>query len=293
MAEQFPRVDIITVNYNGRVFLEEYFKALEQLDYPKDKLRVFFVDNASGDGSVEFVRTLKPGFRLEIIANQRNLGFARANNLIIPACSAEYISLLNNDTRVEKDWLFKLAQKIQSSPDIGIVTSRQVPSESPRLIDPVTQETSWCSGGHCLIRKSALDVVGYLDEKFFMYGEDVDLSWRIWLGGYKCVYVPEAVCQHHYRDKEYFSVRRLFYHVRNSILLRYTYGEGRQISGEIRRWVKEGLAAGIKRFRFQDSYAIIAGVLAHFFFIAHFKNKGKGLKARPQFKEIKQKWITL
>jgi len=293
MAGRFPFVDIITVNYNGRSFLVEYFLALEQLDYPKDMLNVFFVDNASNDGSLEFVRSLKPGFSLKIILNKRNLGFAGANNKVFLECTSEYIALLNNDTRVEKDWLAELAQKIQSGPEIGIVSSRQVPNESSRLIDPATNETSWCSGGHCLIRRSALDAVGYLDEDFFMYGEDVDLSWRMWLAGYKCLYVPEAVCQHHYGDKENYSVRRLYYHVRNSILLRYAYGEGRDIAKEISRWAKEGLASGLKRFRFKEAYAILAGVFAHFFFIVHFLKKGKALKAQGRFKEIKKKWITL
>jgi len=293
MKTEYPRVDIVTVNYNGRVYLTEYFRALEQLDYPKEKLRLFFVDNASKDGSVECARRFNPGFTVAIVENPRNLGFARANNLMLRNCGAPFIALLNNDTKVEKDWLSGLTAKMQSDQMIGIVSSRQVPQESSRLIDAITQETSWCSGGHCVIRRSALEGVGFFDEGFFMYGEDVDLSWRMWLAGYKCVYVPEAVCQHHYDDTSLYGVRRLYYHVRNSILLRYIYGRGEEIRKEIWRWVKEGLASGLKRRSFARAYAILAGVTGHFFCAGYFLRKGRDLKANPRFNEMRRRWITL
>ncbi|MFA5100221.1 MAG: glycosyltransferase family 2 protein [Candidatus Omnitrophota bacterium] len=293
MVQESPCVDIITVNYNGAKNLEDFFTSLKQLDYPKERLRLFFVDNASSDNSVEFARGFDPGFRVEVVANRRNEGFAKGNNRIFPLCQAPFIALLNNDAKVEKDWLSKLVLKIQSDKAIAITGSRQVPQESSRFIDPGTQEASWCGGGHCLIRKEALDSVGYFDEGFFMYGEDVDLCWRMWLAGYKCVYVPEAVCQHHYNDVSCYRVRRLFYHVRNSILLRYSYGDVCDIKKEIARWGREGLAMGLKRLRFKESCAILAGAITHFLYAGYFLKKGRILKAGRRFNGIRSKWITL
>ncbi|MCX7927435.1 MAG: glycosyltransferase family 2 protein [Candidatus Omnitrophica bacterium] len=293
MLEDFPVIDIITVNYNGRHFLEEFFTAIVNLSYPKDKIRLIFIDNNSKDGSIEWVKSQKTDFSVILLTNKKNLGFATANNLAFRICKAEFIALLNNDTKVEPDWLVWLVRAIRSDSGIGIVSSRQLPKESPRLIDPQSNETSWCSGGHCLIRRSCLEKVGYFDDKFFMYGEDVDLSWRMWLHGYKCLYVPEAICYHHYKSPERFIERRLMFHVRNSILLRYTYGRRYDILRQVWKWIKEAFAFALKRGDFKKAFAICSGVFLHAFCIAHFIQKGRRLKRFSSFEQVKQKWITL
>lgn len=293
MQELMPRVDIITVNYNGSGSLKGYFEGLKMLDYPKSKLRLFFVDNGSKDGSLRITREFDPGFEVVIIENGCNCGFAKAVNIAIRRSDAPSVALLNTDTKVAKDWLSMLVVKMGSDEKVGIAGSRQIPQESSRKIDPITNETSWCSGGHCLIRRSALDSVGLLDEAFFMYGEDVDLSWRMWLAGYKCVYVPLAVCNHHYDGKGRFIVRRLHYHVRNSILLRYCYGNSEESRRQLSRWIKEGAACAVKRLQWGRAWAVLSGVIAHFFYRGHFLQKGRGLKVNPLFAEIKDKWITL
>lgn len=293
MGQEIPRVDIITVNFNGKTNLGDFFQSLRMLDYPKEKLRLFFVDNASTDDSVACARSAAPGFEVDVLVNPCNFGFARANNMVFPKCSAPFIALLNNDTKVEPDWLATLVAKIQSDGKIAIVGSRQVPQESPRKIDPVTHEASWCSGGHCLIRAEALKAVGYFDEGFFMYGEDVDLCWRMWIAGYSCVYVPDAVCHHHYDKVVRNRVRRLYYHVRNSILLRYCYGETPDVKREIGRWVREGLSRMIRHGAFVESRAVLSGVLGHYVHAAYFKKKGAFLKANARFNEVRRDWISL
>ena len=293
MQELMPRVDIITVNYNGSGSLKGYFEGLKMLDYPKSKLRLFFVDNASQDGSAAFARSCDPGFVVEVIVNEQNLGFAAANNLALARCDAPFVALLNNDTKVEPDWLSRLTAKISSDPGIAVAGSRQVPQESSRKIDPVTQETSWCGGGHCLIRTEALARAGHFDERFFMYGEDIDLCWRMWLAGYSCVYVPDAVCRHHYDGAVPFLSRRMYYHVRNSILLRYAYGEQGEVKQEIARWAREGCARGLRHFRFRESFAIFAGVLGHYRQTGYFLKKGAELKKNARFARIRATWITL
>lgn len=287
MKNSLPQVDLITINYNGLAFLEDFFKSLNNLNYPEDKLRVFFVDNNSKDGSLDFVNQIKVNFDLQIIRNHKNYGFARANNMVFPRCQAEYISLLNNDTRVEKNWLIKLVEKMEVDSGIGIVCSKRIPTEAPRYIDPVTLETSWCSGGSSLIRKKALDEVGYFDEKFFMYGEDNDLSWRMWIQGWKCIYVPESLYEHHFGKPEKYRLRRLYFHVRNSILLRYTYGLLTDIRKAYVRWIREGLSLGFKKYHFKEAASVFAALIGHIPYIFHF------VRRRYRLKGEKSKWINL
>ena len=119
-------------------------------------------------------------------------------------------------------------------------------TEAPRYIDPVTLETSWCSGGSCLIRKRALEGIGYFDEKFFLYGEDNDLSWRMWLTGWRCVYVPESICEHHFGKPEKYILRRRYFQIRSWILLRYIYSSPTNILRTYFWWLREGLSLALK-----------------------------------------------
>ncbi len=293
MPSAYPKVDLITVNYNGLSFLEDFFRSLNNLDYPMDKLRVFFVDNDSRDGSLDFFRQVKTNFECTFIANRKNLGFARANNEVFSRCTADYIALLNNDTRVDRKWLAAMVEVMLSSGDIGMVCSRRIPTEAPRLIDPVTNETSWCSGGHCLIRASALKKTGYFDEHFFMYGEDVDLSWRMWLAGYHCVYVPESLCEHHFGKEEKHLLKRQYYHVRNSILLRYLYGSSSDVTRYCKHWFKEGIHRMIIKRKPSEGCVILAALAGHIPAIPHFLKRGGFLVKKNNFRTIKDKWIQL
>ncbi|HOW42473.1 MAG TPA: glycosyltransferase family 2 protein [Candidatus Omnitrophota bacterium] len=286
-------IDLITVNYNNRSFLEEFIAGLEGQTYPKDKMRLFFVDNASRDRSLELVKGLRTSFKLEVVVNRRNEGFARANNRVFPRCTAEYIALVNNDTRLDKEWLSALVARMQADASIGAVCSKRIPQEAPRFIDPVTGEISWCSAGHCLVRRAALEKSGYFDEAFFMYGEDVDLSWRMWLRGFRCVYVPESICEHHFGKTENYRLKRLFYHARNSILLRYAYGTGRDIRSALWRWIKEALSLGLKRLQAGQAAAVLAAVICHCVKIPYFLGKKKSLQALLAQRPDAEKWIRL
>jgi GT2 family glycosyltransferase len=293
MDQDWPAIDIVSVNYNGLLFLEDYFTGLEQLNYPKDKLRLFLIDNNSRDGSRDYLKKLKPSFSLIVVKNKKNYGFAQAANAVFSSCKAEYIALLNCDTRPDRDWLSWLVRTMQKSPGAGICCSRRIPVQTYGYTDPATNETSWCSGGQSLIRKAAFEKVGYFEEKFFMYAEDLDLSWRMWLAGFSCLYVPESICEHHFGKKEGYTTRRLYYRVRNAILLGYVYGTGREIRRALLRWVWEGFSLGLKRFRLNEAWAVFAGLAAHFIYIPYFLKKRKQIAAHPDFKKIKEQWIKI
>ncbi len=226
------KISVIIVNYNVEYFLEQCLnsvrKALENVSG-----EVFVVDNNSIDGSVEMVAQKFP--EVNLIANKDNRGFSKANNQAIELSSSEYVLLLNPDTVVEEDTFSKVIQFMDEHPDAGGLgvrmldgkgnflpeSKRGLPTPSvafykifglsrlfPKskkfsqyhlgnLSEFETNEIDILSGAFMLMRTEALNKVGLLDEAFFMYGEDIDLSYRIQLGGYKNYYFPETRIIHY------------------------------------------------------------------------------------------------
>ncbi len=194
---------------------------------------IFVVDNCSIDGSVEMLREKFP--EVKLIANEHNVGFSKANNQAIRASEAEYVLLLNPDTIVEEDTFKKCCDFMDEHPEAGGLGVKMLDGkgvflpESKRglptpevafykvfglssifpksklfgryhlgfLGENDTNEIEILSGAYMLMRKSALDKVGLLDEDYFMYGEDIDLSYRILKGGYKNYYFPETRIIHY------------------------------------------------------------------------------------------------
>jgi len=119
-----PFVSVVVLNYNGRRFLEDCLSSLTRLDYPPDRYELVLVDNVSRDGSADMAAQRFPGVRL--IRNSRNLGFAAGNNVALRGSRADYLVLLNNDTRVEPGWLNGLVEAAEADPSIGACTSKLV-----------------------------------------------------------------------------------------------------------------------------------------------------------------------
>ncbi len=225
-------IDIIIVNYNVRYFLEQALlsaqRALEGLEGT-----IWVVDNNSVDGSVEMVREKFPDVHL--IANRDNTGFAVANNQAIRLGSSKYVLLLNPDTVVEEDTFRRCLDFMEAHPDAGGLGVKMIDGsgkylpESKRgfptpwvsfcktfglgsffpksklfngyylghLSNDATHEVDVLAGAFMLMRRTTLDKCGLLDEAFFMYGEDIDLSYRIQQAGYKNYYFPETQIIHY------------------------------------------------------------------------------------------------
>ena len=219
------KLSIVIVSYNVRAYLEECLqsvrKALEGIEG-----EVWVVDNNSQDDSVETLRRDYPWVRL--VANTENMGFARANNLAIRQSQSDYVLLLNPDTVVEEPTLRGVLDFMDAHPEAGgagvmmhnadgtlAPESRRglptpwvaglkmlgftkryymshLPWDQPGRIDVI-------SGAFCMLRRKALDQVGLLDEDFFMYGEDIDLSYRLLKGGWQNWYLPFSIT--HYKGK--------------------------------------------------------------------------------------------
>lgn len=221
------KLSIIIVNYNVSYFLSQTLlsvrRALEKLHAPAE---VFVVDNNSVDGSVAMVRARFP--EVILLENKHNPGFAKANNQAIRQAQGEYILLLNPDTVVEEDTFRLCCEFLGEHPEGGGLGVKMLDGQgkflpeskrglpTPRvafykvfglaalfpgsrtfgryhlgyLDKDQTHEVDVLSGAFMLLRKSALDAVGLLDEDYFMYGEDIDLSYRLTRGGWKNYYFP-------------------------------------------------------------------------------------------------------
>lgn len=226
------KISIIIVNYNVEYFLEQCLNSVKKA-LTNVNGEVFVVDNNSIDGSVDMVARKFPEYNL--IANKDNRGFSKANNQAMLLSDSEYVLLLNPDTVVEEDTFSKVIDFMDAHPDAGGLGVRMLDGKGkflpeskrglptpkvafykifglskvfPRskkfgqyhaghLSEFETNEIEILSGAFMLMRADALEKVGLLDEAFFMYGEDIDLSYRIIKGGYKNYYFPETRIIHY------------------------------------------------------------------------------------------------
>jgi GT2 family glycosyltransferase len=186
-------------------------------------MEMILVDNASTDGSVEYIKNLFPN--LHIIINRKNLGYGGGNNRGIREAKGKYIFVLNSDTEIEKDCLELLWKCIDTDQEIGVTTPKILLYDRRDIIDAAgltiypdglsigrgrlepqekynqREEVFFGSGCASLLRKEMLEEIGLFDEDFFAYAEDTDLGWRARLARWKSYYVPEAVVYHHHSKK--------------------------------------------------------------------------------------------
>jgi GT2 family glycosyltransferase len=211
------KISVIVPNYNGKHFLRACFTSLFSTGY--SPLEVVMVDNASTDGSVDFVRSHFP--KVKIIQSVQNLGFAGAVNLGIKAAKGDYLAILNNDTVVDSRWLIELKKAIASHPEVGFCASKMVWLKNAKILDSAGIIYSWkgkaydrghgetdegqydqpeyvfgaCNGAS-FYQRSVFEKIGLFDENFFLVADDVDFSFRAQLAGIKCLYVPTAMVKH-------------------------------------------------------------------------------------------------
>jgi len=233
------KISVIIVSYNVCQLLDECLqsveKALEGIDG-----QIYVVDNDSSDHTVEVLTPRHPN--VVFIANKDNVGFARANNQAIRQSASEYVLLLNPDTVVYEPTIKGCLDFMDSHPQAGGAGVRMYDREGCRAPESrravptpwvsflkmlgftrryYMSHLSWdepgqievISGAYCLLRRKALEEVGLLDEDFFMYGEDIDLSYRLLKGGWQNWYLPFDIV--HYKgestQKSSFRYVHVFY----------------------------------------------------------------------------------
>lgn len=243
------KVSVIIVNYNVKEKLKQCLCSV-QIASQNIENEVFVVDNNSTDGSCEMVRAQFPN--VIVIANEDNVGFAKANNQAIQCASGEYVLLLNPDTVVQSDMLEKVLTFMDEHPDGGALgvamedgNGVYLPESKRGMPTPWTafcklfglsslfpksdffnhyylgslsnndvHEIEILAGACMLLRKSVLDKIGLLDEKYFLYGEDIDISYRIVQAGFKNYYFPFTRITHYKglsTQKKYEESLRAFY----------------------------------------------------------------------------------
>jgi GT2 family glycosyltransferase len=219
-------ISIIIVSWNTARFLENCLASI-LANPPTAPFESWVVDNASTDDSPRMVREKFP--RVHLVENRENVGFARANNQVIQRCTGKYILLLNPDTLVTSGALQALVDFLDKHPEAGAAGARilnpdgtlqisshprpTLPRELWRLfhldrLSPYAeyplnkwktnqgQEVDLLMGACLLLRKEVLDQVGFLDEDYFMYSEEIDLCYRIQRAGWRLFWVPEAEVVH-------------------------------------------------------------------------------------------------
>ena len=211
-----PDVSVVIVTWNGREHLDTCLAAVAAQQ--SVSAETILVDNGSTDGSVEYVRKTYPWVRL--VALGENRGFAGGNNAGVREARGRYVAFLNNDTAASPDWLRRLLEGIDEASRVSLVTSRIVYMDRDDVLDSAgdgllrwggafkhhhgapasvagdTREVFGVCGAACLMPKAVFEELGGFDEDFFASHEDVDLSYRARLRGYRCRYVADAIVRH-------------------------------------------------------------------------------------------------
>ena len=224
-------LSIIIVNWNVRVFLTECLKSI--FSCPKGReFEVIVIDNASEDGSIKMITQQFPQVRL--ILNKSNKGFAKANNQGLREMGGEFALLLNPDTIVREEAIDKMVEFMKENDDVGILGPKIINPDGssqasafsyPTLIDDIILgfrsnllftgkfishyhsrlyhlpnhpfRVDWVSGACLMIRKKTIEDIGLLDERFFLFAEDLDWCLRAKNGGWKVIYFPRACIVHY------------------------------------------------------------------------------------------------
>lgn len=296
------RFSVVIPNWNGKRFLAACLNSLRYQTV--DDIEVILVDNASADGSQDYIRAEYPEVRL--IELEANRGFTGACNIGMDAATGAYIALLNNDTEVERNWAAQVAKAFAEHPQAGIVASKMLLFDQRDRFhtagDFVATDGragnrgAWerdrgqydkgeyvfsACGGSAVYRRSMLSDIGTLDDDFFFLLEDVDLAWRAQLAGYKVWYEPSAVV-YHYLSATGGGVTASYHDGRNGIWLivkNTPAGLARKYARQIMARQFVLLRDSLKSWRGQEARARLRGMAAGLLTIGGALAKRKRIQA--------------
>jgi len=245
-----PRVSIIIVSWNAKSVVQRCLPSVVNTDYPN--LEIIFADNASTDGSAAWIAREHPS--VKIVRHPGNWLFCRGNNAALPHATGDFVLLLNNDVEVPPGWLRPLVDTMTAHDDVAAVQPKLLqyddrgrfeyaggaggyldrlgyPFTRGRVVNTMERDRGqyddardvfWATGAALLLRRSALDEVGLLDERFEMHMEEIDLCWRLQRHGYRVRVQPRSTVYHiGGASLPQGSPRKAYYNFRNSLLLLY------------------------------------------------------------------------
>lgn len=237
----YPSISVVVLSHNSHRYVDECFTSLQQLDYPAALTTLVLADNASVDGTVEYVQEHFP--TVNVIRLERNYGFSEGNNRAVKQLDSEYVAFLNPDMRVTPSWLTELVAARGDEPDV-VCTGSKILNHDGTLLDFGGALLSFLGhgradgyheadltaydqvhyilgpcGGAMLIDREVFLACGGFDEDFFAYFEDLDLGWRLWISGYKVVFAPRSICYHHHfgSSSQYHQARIQYLYERNAL----------------------------------------------------------------------------
>ncbi|MFX1396072.1 MAG: glycosyltransferase family 2 protein [Promethearchaeota archaeon] len=212
-----PLVSLIITNYNGLKHIKGCLDSIYNLNY--NNIEVIFVDDCSTDKSIDYVKTNYKD--IKIIQNKKNLGFSGSNSLAATYANGKYLGFLNIDIVLDQNWLTELVKVAELSPEYGFVVGKHYYYHDKLLINFAGSCTDkYMSSRHIgrdrrdnkiyntknvtfyacfaavLMRKSVYNKIGLFEPLYYIYSEDLDVSWRTWLAGYKVIYVPTSIMYH-------------------------------------------------------------------------------------------------
>lgn len=232
MSKHLPKVSVVILNWNGKPYIKECLDSVLNTDY--QNLEIIVVDNASTDGSQEIIKNEYP--QIILFENPKNLGFCNGNNMGIKRASGDIIVLLNNDTKVDKDWIKEIVKKADD-PKVGVVgcklyfpKSRIIQSlgyrekfigfwenigtgqEDKGQFDNI-EDVDYVSGAALAVKREVLQKVGLLRPP-----EDIDLCYRARKAGYRVVVAPNAIVYHYGSASwKYFPIKGMYLHNKNRV----------------------------------------------------------------------------
>jgi GT2 family glycosyltransferase len=298
-------VDVTVVTY--RPDLPLLSQLIESLAEPAGSLarNLFIQDNSPEPATTAAIEALpallSPGFaRVEVVHSGANLGFGRGHNAAAAKGTAPFILILNQDCILEPGALAPLVESAANDPkDIAVWELRQIPYEHPKAYDPVSMDTPWASGAAMLVRRSAFESLGGFEPRIFMYGEDVDFSWRVRAKGSRVVYRPRfAVIHRTYTEPGEVKPLQVLGGVLTNLELRARYGgflstlEGlAMLTGEILaprsfRGRRRGLARAGLKFLWNWPHFLFTRVKPHDNFSPIFNGWGYEMRRDGAFVEF-------
>lgn len=215
-----PLVSVIIVNHNGIKFVNECLRSVFNCLY--GNLEVIFVDNGSTDGSLGFVKkNFSRENRLRFVVNKESVGPAVGRNRGAKASRGKYLIFFDNDTSIDKDCIKELTQLLEADNSIGSAQAKLLRMDTDKLYDcagdylgplgfliersrgakdqgqlDFVADILSAKSAASIIRRDLFEQVGGFDEDFYMYLEETDLSWRVWLSGYRVTFCPSAIAYH-------------------------------------------------------------------------------------------------
>jgi GT2 family glycosyltransferase len=220
-TKKWPLFSIVIVNYNGQEHLQRCISSALKSDYPN--FEIIIVDNGSTDGSIKLLNELfGKESHLTMILNTKNLGPARARNTGSTRAKGEYLAFIDNDTEVDKLWLKEALEILKNRPEVGAIQCKLLLMDEQDKYDYagdylsqfgfLIQRASFgepdigqfnkiveifgVKSAGMVIRKNVFNACGGFDEDYFVYMEETDLCWRIWLNGWTVVFSPTSIVYH-------------------------------------------------------------------------------------------------